>query len=166
LRKARAMPCSACYMESTPRRAQSRTARSARRCVSICTFVLVKQVNNAELSRELRGVQNAVSICTFAPVSICTFVLGKQVHHTKLSRELGGVHDVASVFVLLYQHLRQYLYFCTSKASKHRRAQSRTVGGVRKHGQISATKVPHNLKLVVHYKVLLHLLLVYEALSY
>jgi hypothetical protein len=30
----------------------------------------------------------------------------------------------ASVFVLLYQHLRQYLYFCTSSCSVETSAQS------------------------------------------
>ena len=73
--------------------------------VSICTFVLVKQVNfgfNASfLARPERREEGPVpSFC----VSICTFVLEKQVFCTSKVIETLALLDPASasVFVLLY----------------------------------------------------------------
>jgi sulfite reductase alpha subunit-like flavoprotein len=87
--------------------------------VSICTFVLVKQVN---WGQQLVGHASVFLAATqrSSGVSICTFVLVK--HH--LTRSSSGVG--VCTFVLVKQVnwpdtqllRRQYMYFCTSKASK------------------------------------------------
>jgi hypothetical protein len=86
-----------------PQRGEDAPGRRA--SVSICTFVLVKQVNfgfNASfLARPERGEEGpALTFC----VSICTFVLVKQVLRTSKASETLALLDPASasVFVLLH----------------------------------------------------------------
>jgi hypothetical protein len=50
-------------------------------------------------------------VCISSCVSICTFVLAAALVS---ERQLSLTEQAASVFVLLYQQLRQYLHFCTS----------------------------------------------------
>jgi hypothetical protein len=96
-------------------------------CVSICTFVPAVACFGPDHSF-------CVSICTFVPASASVFVLVYRRSHARPLKQLlrqylyfftsfsvsicASVTDSASVFALLYRLLHQYLYFCTSTASK------------------------------------------------
>ncbi len=78
-------------------------------CVSKCTFVLVKQVN-----------------CVYFCTSLCTFVLVKQVNCVPCissACETARVLAPSSTASVAAAVSRQYLYFCTGKASKLRTLQ-------------------------------------------
>jgi hypothetical protein len=88
-------------------------------CVSICTFCTSK-VSKACMAAVRRGCApedgRAECLGQLVGVSICTFVLVKQVNWwcvVGVRRRARGQRFLAHL-----QLLRQYLYFCTSKASK------------------------------------------------
>jgi hypothetical protein len=98
--------------------------------VSICTVVPVKQVKWPESTRSLQSLREdgpvQVSICTDVPVKQ---VPVKQVKWPESSRARHSLRKDGPMQVLLCQ----YLYFCTSKASK---LSNRSLQSLREDGSL------------------------------